>query len=98
MRRGGFTVFSPPCLVMAGKSGGGVLCVRRRMSALSNRTATYWGGRMPDQEKVDRENAAFWNELCGSWIASQLGIMDSSPASLKKYDDWYMGLYPYLLK
>lgn len=49
-----------------------------------------------DQETVSKENARFWDELCGSQLARYLGISDSSPHSLKKFDDWYMDFYPYL--
>jgi ubiquinone/menaquinone biosynthesis C-methylase UbiE len=42
-------------------------------------------------------NSQFWNELCGSTLARTLGIKDSSPASLKLFDDWYFAFYPYLL-
>jgi ubiquinone/menaquinone biosynthesis C-methylase UbiE len=42
-------------------------------------------------------NSQFWNELCGSGLARTLGIKDSSPASLKRFDDWYFDFYPYLL-
>ncbi|MBX9926722.1 MAG: class I SAM-dependent methyltransferase [Hyphomicrobiaceae bacterium] len=45
---------------------------------------------------VDRANAGFWNELCGSQLARSLGVTDSSPASLKRFDDWYFRFYPYL--
>lgn len=48
------------------------------------------------QESIDGANAEFWNTLCGSWASKALGINDDSPASLKIYDDWYMGYYPYL--
>ena len=44
----------------------------------------------------DAENAAFWNELCGTQFAKSLGVEDNSPASLKKFDDWYFAFYPYL--
>lgn len=46
--------------------------------------------------EVSRDNAELWNELCGSGLARSLGIEDSSPASLKKFDDWYFDFYPYL--
>lgn len=49
-----------------------------------------------DQVEVSEKNAEFWNELCGSGLAKYLGITDSSPASLKKFDDWYFDFYPYL--
>lgn len=48
------------------------------------------------QDEIDAKNAAFWNELCGTQMAKHLGVTDSSPASLKKFDDWYFGFYPYL--
>lgn len=51
-----------------------------------------------NQEAIDRENAKFWNTLCGSGLAQSLGITDGSPASLKKFDDWYLDFYPYLLQ
>jgi SAM-dependent methyltransferase len=52
---------------------------------------------MPDSRvDVSPANAAFWNELCGTQLAVQLGVADNSPASLKKFDDWYFAFYPYL--
>lgn len=58
---------------------------------------------MADETKIGSEggavserNASFWNELCGTQFAKSLGITDSSPASLKKFDDWYFAFYPYL--
>lgn len=48
------------------------------------------------QQKIDLKNKDFWNELCGTHLANQLGINDDSPDSLKKFDDWYMNFYPYL--
>jgi SAM-dependent methyltransferase len=48
------------------------------------------------QSAIDERNRKFWNELCGSQLANQLGVTDSSPASLAKFDDWYMEFYPYL--
>ena len=46
---------------------------------------------------VDSSNSEFWNELCGSSSARALGVTDSSPRSLKLFDDWYFDFYPYLL-
>jgi SAM-dependent methyltransferase len=46
---------------------------------------------------IDRANADFWNELCGTTLARTLGIQDSSPDSLRRFDEAYLGLYPYLL-
>ncbi|MGI8527239.1 MAG: class I SAM-dependent methyltransferase [Pseudolabrys sp.] len=47
-------------------------------------------------ETVDKQNIAFWNELCGTGLAKTLGITDNSAESLKKFDDWYFDFYPYL--
>lgn len=47
---------------------------------------------------IDRANAEFWNELCGSGFARQLGIRDHSPESLRRFDAAYFALYPYLLR
>ncbi len=46
---------------------------------------------------IDRANADFWNELCGTTLARTLGIQDRSPESLRRFDEAYLGLYPYLL-
>jgi SAM-dependent methyltransferase len=48
------------------------------------------------QAAIDAANSAFWDTLCGSWLAQSLGVTDSSPQSLKRFDDWYLGVYPYL--
>ena len=50
------------------------------------------------QHEISTSNSAFWDELCGTHLASTLGISDASLASLKKFDDWYMDFYPYLHK
>src|SRR5665213_915704 len=47
-------------------------------------------------KSLDERNSEFWNELCGSFHAKMLEITDRSPASLKKFDDWYFDYYPYL--
>jgi SAM-dependent methyltransferase len=49
-----------------------------------------------DQAAVDARNSAFWSELCGTHFAQSIGVTDDSPASLKKFDDWYFAFYPYL--
>ena len=51
-----------------------------------------------NSHSVSEKNALFWDELCGSHLARCLGISDSTPLSLKKFDDWYFGFYPYLEK
>jgi SAM-dependent methyltransferase len=48
------------------------------------------------QAEIDRRNAAFWNELCGTGLAVQLGITEPSPENLSRFDAAYMGMYPYL--
>lgn len=48
------------------------------------------------QQAVDERNAAFWDELCGTSLAQSIGIADRSPESLRRFDDAYMDLYPYL--
>jgi ubiquinone/menaquinone biosynthesis C-methylase UbiE len=51
-----------------------------------------------NQRDFDAANAEFWNELCCTSFARQLGITDHSPPSLKKFDEAYLAFYPYLLK
>ena len=48
------------------------------------------------QAKVGRRNAAFWNEICGTWLAQQLGITEPSQENLDRYDEAYLNIYPYL--
>lgn len=45
---------------------------------------------------VSEANTGFWDELCGTQLARQLGVNDATPASLKRFDDWYFQFYPYL--
>jgi SAM-dependent methyltransferase len=45
---------------------------------------------------IDRENAAFWKELCGTGFAKSIGVVDDTALSLKRFDDWYFAFYPYL--
>ena len=49
------------------------------------------------QNNTDTANAAFWNELCGTSLAKQLGISDRSSVSVRRFDEFYLGFYPYLL-
>ena len=49
-----------------------------------------------EQSEVDFANASFWDELCGTTLAKQLGITDASPESLARFDEAYLGQYPYL--
>jgi SAM-dependent methyltransferase len=48
------------------------------------------------QVELDRQNATFWSELCGSGLARSLGITGNEPGALERFDDEYFGLYPYL--
>jgi SAM-dependent methyltransferase len=48
------------------------------------------------QGAIDAGNARFWDELCGSALARQLGIADASADSLRRFDEAYLELYPYL--
>ncbi|MEA2248740.1 MAG: hypothetical protein QOH46_3269 [Solirubrobacteraceae bacterium] len=48
------------------------------------------------QEEIDRQNAEFWDELCGTTMARSLGISDESPESLGRFDAAYLEFYPYL--
>lgn len=48
------------------------------------------------QHSIDEQNRAFWDELCGSVQAHSLGITEITPASLARFDAWYMDYYPYL--
>jgi SAM-dependent methyltransferase len=47
---------------------------------------------------LDLANARFWDELCGSRLAMELGVRDHSLESLKRFDRGYLDFYPYLLK
>ena len=51
---------------------------------------------MNSQDQIDKDNAEFWNNLCGSHLAKKIGIRDNSQESLNKFDEWYMRFYPYL--
>lgn len=50
----------------------------------------------PGQTATDARNAAFWDELCGSALARQIGVEDASADSLARFDSAYMASYPYL--
>ena len=41
------------------------------------------------QTALDDRNAGFWDELCGSSLARQLGITDASAESLARFDAAY---------
>lgn len=48
------------------------------------------------QLEIDQRNIAFWDELCGTQMATMLGIDDASQESLATFDRWYLDYYPYL--
>ncbi len=50
------------------------------------------------QARIDEANARFWDELCGTWLAGEFGIVDRSLDSLRRFDDAYLAFYPYLLR
>jgi SAM-dependent methyltransferase len=50
------------------------------------------------QSETDARNTVFWSELCGSALARSLGITDRTPESLRKFDEAYMAMYPYLAR
>jgi SAM-dependent methyltransferase len=51
---------------------------------------------MPSQAAVDAENARFWDEPCGTQLARSLGLLEPSEANLRRFDEAFLRLYPYL--
>jgi SAM-dependent methyltransferase len=50
------------------------------------------------QGTIDQENRDFWDEACGTVLARELGVTDRDAESLRRYDDAYFAIYPYLLR
>jgi SAM-dependent methyltransferase len=50
------------------------------------------------QRRIDEGNRAFWDELCGTGLAHELGITEITRDSLARFDAAYMGSYPYLTR
>jgi len=48
------------------------------------------------QAAIDAGNQAFWQELCGSSLARDLGISHLDGEGLRRFDAAYMAYYPYL--
>jgi SAM-dependent methyltransferase len=48
------------------------------------------------QSAVDTQNAAFWDTLCGSNLAQEAGITGRGEDDLRRFDELYLGFYPYL--
>jgi ubiquinone/menaquinone biosynthesis C-methylase UbiE len=49
-----------------------------------------------EQAQIDQRNSAFWDELCGTTLAQQLGITGESEENLRRFDSAYLEAYPYL--
>jgi SAM-dependent methyltransferase len=48
------------------------------------------------QQAVDAQNAAFWDTLCGWNLAQRAGITGRAEDDLRRFDELYLGFYPYL--
>jgi SAM-dependent methyltransferase len=48
------------------------------------------------QSAVDTQNAAFWDTLCGWNLAQSAGITGRGEGDLRRFDELYLGFYPYL--
>ena len=48
------------------------------------------------QPAVDTQNAAFWDTLCGWNLAQEAGITGRGEDDLRRFDELYLGFYPYL--
>ncbi|HEY7019043.1 MAG TPA: class I SAM-dependent methyltransferase [Thermoleophilaceae bacterium] len=48
------------------------------------------------QHAIDERNASFWDTLCGSNLAQRAGITGRDPDDLRRFDEVYLGFYPYL--
>jgi SAM-dependent methyltransferase len=49
-----------------------------------------------DSLEIDRRNTEFWDELCGTGLAQQLGLVGRDRETLNAYDRAYLAFYPYL--
>src|ERR1700733_13505498 len=52
--------------------------------------------QMSNQSSIDEVNRKFWDQMCGTVAAKGLGLVDNDAVTLKKYDHWFFGFYPYL--
>jgi SAM-dependent methyltransferase len=48
------------------------------------------------QDEIDSRNSSFWDELCGTHLASSLGVVDNGKESLALFDKWFFDIYPFL--
>jgi SAM-dependent methyltransferase len=46
---------------------------------------------------IERRNAEFWDELCGTALARELGLTGRDRQTLERFDRAYFEFYPYLL-
>lgn len=46
---------------------------------------------------ISKKNTDFWNELCGTKAAINLGIKEINTSSILKFDKWFFNYYPYLI-
>jgi SAM-dependent methyltransferase len=51
---------------------------------------------MSSDDDLDAQNAAFWDELCGTTMAKAVGVTGRTADDLRKFDDAYLSFYPYL--
>jgi SAM-dependent methyltransferase len=49
-----------------------------------------------DSLEIDRRNTEFWDELCGTGLAQQLGLVGRDRETLDAFDRAYLAFYPYL--
>jgi SAM-dependent methyltransferase len=52
--------------------------------------------RAVEQEVLDQSNAGFWETLCGTGLAQSIGLTGQERDDLRRFDDVYLGHYPYL--
>jgi SAM-dependent methyltransferase len=48
------------------------------------------------QHAIDERNSSFWDTLCGWNLAQSAGITGRDPDDLRRFDELYLGFYPYL--
>lgn len=48
------------------------------------------------QQEIDRKNALFWNEPCGTALAKSIGVDTLTPKNIRRFDESYLSYYPYL--
>src|SRR5919202_1451374 len=51
---------------------------------------------MSRQAAIDQENTEFWDTLCGWNLAQRAGITGRGEDDLRRFDELYLGFYPYL--